>query len=396
MVSMTHDTSVLMRKLRSRAPARVAGLKGASATRAVRLALARGADRRLGLPLAISGVSEEDVELETMVESLPANALRFALLRPESGVAAGVVTLSPDLCAAMVEIQTMGMLSSNEAPSRPLTGADAELSRPLLEGFLQELGSSASALPLLAQLAALEIGATLPEARSVGLVFDPGPFRIWRLPTFIGGSERKGEVCVALRRGEDAKRPEDSAALAPDWSDAFAEALGEAPAELDAVLCRLDMTLGGVEELRVGQMLPLAGTTVQSVRMEGPGGVETITARLGQLAGRRAVRIEVPGPATLDPAGSVRTAAAAVEHGRAGVAHPTLLMADTSAELDINAGFGAELETEVSEVDPIAAEPPCKAAADTGGFADASLEFVPDRTDSDVAEPTSQDVGADF
>ena len=136
---MTHKTSVLMRKLRSRAPARVAGLKGASATRAVRLALARGGRPADVLALAVSGVTEEDVELETLVEK-PAlgRAAHSSLTRPRKpGIAVGIVTVSPDLCAAMVEVQTMGRIAKVEAPERTLTEADAELSRPLIDGFLQ-------------------------------------------------------------------------------------------------------------------------------------------------------------------------------------------------------------------------------------------------------------------
>nr|WP_245218473.1 FliM/FliN family flagellar motor switch protein [Rubellimicrobium aerolatum] len=69
---------------------------------------------------------------------------------------------------------------------------------------------------------------------------------------------------------------------------------------LDAVLHRLSLPLAEAEALHVGQLLPLPGVTVASVRLEGSGGVDLGSARLGQVAGMRAIRIEQPPPPALD------------------------------------------------------------------------------------------------
>ena len=55
----------------------------------------------------------------------------------------------------------------------------------------------------------------------------------------------------------------------------------------------MTLPISKIEAFEVGQVLQLAGTTVGSVMLTGPGGEKVATARLGQVAGKRAVRIEV-------------------------------------------------------------------------------------------------------
>ena len=71
-----------------------------------------------------------------------------------------------------------------------------------------------------------------------------------------------------------------------------AQAMG-AQAALEAVLHRLRLPWEEAEAFEVGQVIPLPGVTVASVRIEG-GGQDIGSARLGQVAGMRAIRIEAP------------------------------------------------------------------------------------------------------
>jgi flagellar motor switch protein FliM len=66
-----------------------------------------------------------------------------------------------------------------------------------------------------------------------------------------------------------------------------------AQALVEAILHRLSLPLSEASALEPGQLLPLPGVTVASVRLEA-GGVPLGPARLGQVAGMRAVRIETP------------------------------------------------------------------------------------------------------
>ena len=64
------------------------------------------------------------------------------------------------------------------------------------------------------------------------------------------------------------------------------------PVDLDTVLAQVVLPISKIEGFEVGQSIPLAGTTVGSVVLTGPGGKAVASARLGQFAGKRAVRIK--------------------------------------------------------------------------------------------------------
>ena len=55
----------------------------------------------------------------------------------------------------------------------------------------------------------------------------------------------------------------------------------------------MTLPMSKIEEFEVGQVIQPAGTTVGSVSLVGPGGEQIAMARLGQVAGKRAVRVEV-------------------------------------------------------------------------------------------------------
>ena len=61
-----------------------------------------------------------------------------------------------------------------------------------------------------------------------------------------------------------------------------------APASLDALLHRFKMHIGAAQSLEVGQVLPLPGCTVNSVRLLAPDGKVVAQAKLGQVGGMRA------------------------------------------------------------------------------------------------------------
>jgi hypothetical protein len=66
-----------------------------------------------------------------------------------------------------------------------------------------------------------------------------------------------------------------------------------AQTQVEAILHRLRLPLAAAEGRAPGQVVPLPGVTVASVRLASAG-LDLGPARLGQVAGMRAVRIETP------------------------------------------------------------------------------------------------------
>jgi len=184
--------------------------------------------------------------------------------------------------------------------ARPFTAGDVELCRPLIDAFLREIRCLADETPLDGWTNGAMSGPRLSGARSVGLALAEGRYRVVRLTLDFGVGEREGTLVLCLPvASRVAGQPAEAAPPSETFGRQLRANVMDAPARLHAVLHRSRMSLSDVEAFRVGQVLPLAGITVASVRLEGPRQRLLATARLGQVSGLRAVRLEQPSNADL-------------------------------------------------------------------------------------------------
>ncbi|WP_420859998.1 FliM/FliN family flagellar motor switch protein [Marivivens marinus] len=273
-----------------------------SSGRVLRVGMAKASEAALGLPLAVTSVTDEEQTLDALVEGLDEEGLILGI--EEGGSVLGVAVLDTDILSAAVEMQTIGKLNNAKPTPRPVTNTDAAMVRPLVQALLDTLAVVGSGTPVAEWAAGYKVGGRLPAARAIPLVLGDQDYRVCRLPCDLGVADRQGEVVLALpvQRGPV---PDDAPAVAENaqsggWAEVFEAAVLSAPASLDAVLFRARMPLYSLEDLRVGQVLPLTGTSVANVQVVAPGGAAVGTARLGQAAGMRAIRLEGRVQLTLD------------------------------------------------------------------------------------------------
>lgn len=256
--------------------------------RQMRRALGRSADKALGLSASVLGIAQEDLEVEDLIESGPEGWVVLGLRDGDHAGLTGLFLIDPQLRSAVIEMLTMGNLLPPSEDQRGVTRTDAVMAVPFADQLLKELaevGFGSGAF----DPAAYDMG-PIDDLRTAGLVMTQGLYRSWRITVQMGGGERQGEMLIALR--PQVETPPAATKAKPDWSEALRAALDEAPVELDAMLTRMVLPINKIEEFEVGQVLHLAGTTVGSVSLTGPSGKVVATARLGQVAGKRAVRIE--------------------------------------------------------------------------------------------------------
>ncbi len=256
--------------------------------RALRHAMARAAEESVKLPLVVLGIREEEDSLDEHLARLEDGLLTLSLNEGEQP--AGLIALDSEARAAAIEAQTLGQVLDRPAEARVPTAADAALVRPLLEAFLREAEEAMAGTPLAGWLRRPGLRDRLPSAREAALLLADGPYRAVRLTLDLGAGGRQGLVLLLLRlppptRPTEPAPDEPGATIAP-------EAL-RAQTELEAILHRLELPLAEAEALIPGQILPLPGVTVASVRLSA-GGLDLGPARLGQMAGMRAIRIEQP------------------------------------------------------------------------------------------------------
>ena len=263
-----------------------------TSSRALRVATTRAAEKSLGLSLSVSSVGEALQSLDSLIEDLPSNQMYLALMRGGSTV--GVLGLDTQMRAASIEMQTMGKLSTMTPAARAHTQTDLMLVAPLCGALLMQLHDTTRGSELEGWVDEVSIGGAFENLRAAGLVLEDAEFRIMKLTLDLGVSERQAELCIALPNHQAPLHAETMAPSDHAWDVKMHESVSWAPTTLTAILHKMTLPLGLVNGLKVGDVLPLYGAAVGSVRLYAPEGVFVTEARLGQSGGKRAIRIEAP------------------------------------------------------------------------------------------------------
>ena len=274
-----------------------------TSARALRLAMARAAQGSVGLSLAVLGIREEEAPLDDLLGRVE-DALLILALR-DADEPAGLIALDSEARAAVIEAQALGRVGEAPAEARSPTAAADAMARPLLETFLEEAQAAIAETPLAGWLCEPRLADRLPGPREAALLLPDGMYRAVRLTLDLGAGGRQGLLLLLVRLPEPPRPAEIEATQAT-----VAPLVMGATLSVEAVLHRLRLPYGEAESLRIGQVLPLPGITVASVRLIA-GSHDLGAARLGQVAGMRAVWVEqgpdlqlggLPVPGAVDPA----------------------------------------------------------------------------------------------
>lgn len=285
-------TNAALRRMVRQAPAPAAA-PSPLPPRLIRGAVTRAADRAAGLALVVLGIEVTETALDELVGALDPDHL-LVMLAASAGPE-GVLALDADLRAALIEMQTVGRLLPQPPAVRGPTTADLALAEPFVHHLLTELRAEAGDTPIGHVLAGMGLAGRFANPRAASLALPDTGYRLVRVTLDLGQPDRQASLMLALPRRAPPAPLAMPVPANPAWSAALTRAVMEAPCTLNAVLHRLTLSLGKVEGFVIGQVLPLPGVTVSSVRVEGPGGAMVGPGKLGQMGGLRAVRMGGPG-----------------------------------------------------------------------------------------------------
>lgn len=288
---------VIRRKLRdARDQAEALAAEGGpGADRSWRLALARSAQDVLSLPLDVPRLSIWRRSLTELTDLLPDHAMLAVLEGP--GDALGLMALSPQVLAGLIEVQTMGRVLAQAPLARKPTRTDAAMVAPVIERALAGLDEALADEADLVWAGGFRYASFLDDPRPLTLLLDDIPYRVLTAQVSLAGGAKQGEVILALPAEGRGRRPSAAGAQAAEAhaGQAFAQSLAEmmlgVPCQLDAVLARIILPLGEVIALEVGTILPLPKAHIGAIRLAGLDGQVLAEARLGQNSGMRAVRL---------------------------------------------------------------------------------------------------------
>ncbi len=261
-----------------------------SPAKALRLSFARAADSLWDLAAAASGIDLSELDADTALAGLNDKHLIVLLEGPEGH--AGAMTLDFALVSGLVEAQTMGRISPQKPEDRKPTRTDAAMIAPLVddtltrfEALLEENGGSD--LP-----AGFRFGVMFENVRMLSLALKATDFHVIRFSADLNGV-REGEAVILLPVFDDIAE-----AMTREDSQSAGGALGaqvmQVPAELDAVLFRMRMPFSKLNELAVGDVLPIPREALDETQLVVSGQNRIALSKLGQMNGLRAVRLILP------------------------------------------------------------------------------------------------------
>ena len=259
-----------------------------------RVGLARAARDRVKLALDVSELSLDRMSLAEVLELAPERGLIAVLEGPSGGL--GVIMLSPDVLAGMIEAQTTGVVTAQAAPLRRPSRTDAAMAAGLIDGALEELERGVVGVEDSLWAKGYRYASFLEDIRPLGLLLEDIPYRLFRAKVSLALGAKKGSIFMALPaepHGIRDAKPDTLrvAAEAMIFASGLMAQIMLADCQLDGVLSRVSMSLSDIMNFEIGQFVALPGAALERISLEGLDGRKLQEGRLGQNRGLRAIRL---------------------------------------------------------------------------------------------------------
>lgn len=281
------DTATLIR--RKLLPARSANAPGGGSVAALlRKTMPRDADELLGLDLSVGSVALGEAEKTALIAGISPHDLVYPL-EAEDG-ARGTCRVSPPLVAGLIEIQMSGRVSATEKPPRAPTRTDGILCGEIVDHWLETACRVAGEADLTASLptAGFSRRSKVLDRRNAELWLEPVSFRTLSVDLTLDGS-KSGTLVFAT------PSPMQAALPGGKYAAGMRRHLPDLRAEMRVVLARMPLSVSRARKLAVGDVIDVPLNSLRNVMLEGASGHLIAEGRLGQMGGRRAVRLVPPG-----------------------------------------------------------------------------------------------------
>jgi|GEM_PF-1099053 len=300
-------------------------------------AIGRAAGRMHDLRLFFDRVGFGRATLAELAELIPEKALISVVEGP--GEALGVVAICPGLLAAVIEMQATGRISARAPLARRPTRADGLICADFINACLAELGEELATLPGCGEIGGYRYASFLDEPRPLELMLDDGGFHLLQVRLRAGDTgQRDGRILIALpaaagKVGRPAiatigDGPGSTAEERPARVT-LAETVRGVPIDLVGVLCRRMISLGELRALAPGDTIPLSPDVLGAATLETTAGQVLFCGKLGELAGRHALRLTQKAQGAAAPGRTGHGATGAAEDG-ASLHEPPIADLDTA------------------------------------------------------------------
>lgn len=263
-----------------------------SPDRVLRRAIVHGFSRGLGLMAEAEKPTRGSIQPEKAAALMGEGTLAVLL---DGAAGPGVLLLDPGPLAAVIEQTTTGRLGKRPPRPRAPSATDAALVADTFDRIFATHEAMVNELKITGAVTGFCYAAPLAKPRDIVLALPDETHDHWssRL-SFPEDEHRGGAMHLILPTEAAAAAAKSEGGSMPDWAARIEERVMPSEITLQAELGRTILSAAELRALRVGDRVTLPRGQVGKVRLLGSGGVCVAMGRLGQTAGRKAVRLEKP------------------------------------------------------------------------------------------------------
>ncbi|MGI1663841.1 FliM/FliN family flagellar motor switch protein [Palleronia sp. KMU-117] len=262
-----------------------------SSARAWHQTLPRVADDHLGVELSVLSVHEAAQPATAAVAALPEGGL-LMLMRDDRG-RTGLCCLDAPALASVIEAQTTGQVGRAPPPERRPTATDAALVADLVDAVCAAFDAAVGVMSQRPIHAGARFAGYLCDARTAAMALSDGPLHAVRIAIDFGGGARQGALSLLMPPFAPLSGRADAPAAGRHLGEELRPVVMEGRVQLEAVLCRLRLPLQRIRALAPGDRLRVPAKALIGLSLEARDGRPVGRARLGQIEGRKAVRLSV-------------------------------------------------------------------------------------------------------
>ncbi len=299
----SHDNAPLRRK--AQAGRQTHQARAMSVPKALRVAMAKSADSLFDMALSVIGATTRRCAAEGLEQEIDAGALLLLLDGPDRRV--GAALLAPTVVGALIQQQTTGRVTPDTAVDQPraMTATDAALVAPLIDALFSRAAPLLETATDRALLGEYRFGSRAEGERLLLMALEAQNYEVVRLTLDVAAGARQGMLTLILPVLDPHDLAPTGTAAAPGDQDRGPARSGEQPrsraamstvamqlpTDLTAALCRIRLTVGKLGRLAPGDVLDLPADAFAQTCVTTSRGRVLSAGVLGQVDGKRAVRL---------------------------------------------------------------------------------------------------------
>lgn len=263
------------------------GLAGPAPHKAMCLAIARTAKTTWGLEITATGGRDSKVGSDDVAAAFGAG---LGVLLQGGSLERGVALIDAQVLAAFVEHLTMGRVAPVAAQDRAPTQTDTMIMAEVLNCILAAFDAEMALLPDAPPISGFRYLGVLEDEKAAVMALEDVPYRAHTLTLDIGSGAKSGTLQLFFPY-DPPRKPDHLAREYRAWHKDWQAQVMHLHAPVEAVLHRFSVPVSDISQMQVGSVFQVPASQIAAVTLEGIDKTPVATAKLGQAAGYRAVRI---------------------------------------------------------------------------------------------------------